>query len=232
MSGLHAMNPARVGYFEKILNRYLESFDGDIKKSHIFVDIGCGGGLVTEQLSKRGFKMIGFDRSESSLEQARQHAEMAGLDTIYKVGNAYDLSLEIENNSVDGVIMSDVLEHLHDLPRAIKEIGRILKPGGIFVFDTINRNLLSFLLAIVLVQESPFGILPPHAHHWSLFTQPKELRDLLREIGMELKETHGLHVKKDWNLINVVFSKKNVKNVGYYIGGNDSVQYVGYAVKK
>jgi len=145
-------------------------------------------------LSKRGFRIIGIDRSEASILQAEQHANMIGLNTQYKIGDAYHL--ECEDSSVDGVVMSDVLEHLHDLPRALQEVSRILKPDGVFVFDTVNRTIKSYVEAIILVQESPFGAVPNHTHDWSLFIKPEELKSVCSDVGMEVKEIVGLKVKE------------------------------------
>jgi len=225
MSGLHAMNATRVDYFTEILTKYHDS-----DKNPLYIDVGCGGGLVTEEMSKKGFKVIGFDMSEPSITQASKHAKEEGLDIIYKLGDAYNLRSEIEDASVDGIIMSDILEHLHDLPKVATEISRMLKPGGVFVFDTINRTVLSYLLAIVLVQEAPIGIVPAHTHNWSLFVKPEELEDVLHKVGLQVKEIRGLEVKKNFNLIKAALSRQ-IHRVDYHIGNDPSVQYIGYAVK-
>jgi len=226
------MNPARNEYFVKVLKEYTASLSNDEKNEVVFADIGCGGGLVTEELARSGLKMIGFDMSENSLKQAREHSEAEGLSVVYKLGNAYDLSSELEDNSVNGVVMSDVIEHFHDLPAALREVSRILKPGGVFVFDTLNRTITSYIVGIVIAQESPFAPVPAHLHDWSLFVKPEELKDVLQSFGIELKESLGLEVKFNWNLLRVAISSKNAKDLPFYIGKDTSVQYIGYAIKK
>lgn len=100
------------------------------KKPHELkiLEIGCGGGIVSENMAKQGFQVLGIDMSPNSVKQARDHAEKEGIKNVeYRVGNAY--KLELEDNSIDGVIAADVFEHFHDLPKAIEEIARVLKPG-------------------------------------------------------------------------------------------------------
>ena len=138
-AGLHAMNPVRLSYFDRTLRSRL----GEPTPETLIVDLGCGGGLVTESLANRGWYMHGLDQSPRSVKAANRHAESTAPsqpgrgELTYTVGSIY--SLPWEDGSVSGVVISDVLEHLLDLNRAFAEMNRVLKPGGVIVFDTINR---------------------------------------------------------------------------------------------
>ena len=138
-AGLHAMNPVRLSFFDRTLRSRL----GEPSADKLIVDLGCGGGLVTESLANRGWHMHGLDQSPRSVSAARRHAEASAAsqpqrgDLTYTVGSLY--SLPWEDGSVSGVVISDVLEHLLDLNLAFAEMNRVLKPGGVIVFDTINR---------------------------------------------------------------------------------------------
>ena len=148
MSGLHEMTPARVQYFDRAFTLILGK---EIRRSGVFVDVGCGGGIVTEALARLGYRITGVDISEGALAAARSHAAASGANVEYRRGSAYDLEMETE--SVDGVIASDLFEHVHDLPRAVSECARVLKRGGVLAFDTVNRTWLSLVGAIWIVQR-------------------------------------------------------------------------------
>jgi len=231
VDGLHAMNPTRTQYFHNSFSGHL----GDpLTKVHTILDIGCGGGLVCEALARRGYRMIGIDASAPTLEQAREHAISEGLSNRidYRYGNATDLS-SIPNASIDGVVMSDVLEHVHDLPKVISEISRVLKQDGIFVYDTLERTPLSLLFTIV-TQELPFlSPIPSHLHHWSLYVKRSEMDTLFKRNSMNMIENRDFHP---------ILTLKNVKlmmqlkfgALKFEIGEKDRIriQYIGKAIKQ
>lgn len=171
---LQVLNPARIGFFDRV---FTDKLSTTTKNRGRFLDIGCGGGISTEALARRGYKMTGVDLSEPSLDVARQHALESGLEISYLHGSAY--KHPFPPSSFDGIIMSDVLEHLHDLPLAILELARVLKPGGIFCFDTLTRTWFSYLANIVMTYWAG-----AHAHDWRLFVKLDELRVLLKATGM------------------------------------------------
>jgi 2-polyprenyl-6-hydroxyphenyl methylase/3-demethylubiquinone-9 3-methyltransferase len=174
---LRLMNSARVPYF-------VEKLSG---KSEV-LDIGCGGGFVSESLSLAGFRVTGLDASMSSLVQARAHAE--GVTEVrYIQGSAY--ALPFPDGSFDGVVISDVLEHLNDLNIVASEIFRVLRPGGVMVFDTINRTIFSYIGIFWLAQEI-FPILPEQAHDWRLFIRPEELRMVFARFSTDISEWRGI----------------------------------------
>ena len=170
---LHNMVPARLKYFDNSVS----TWDGqDV------LDLGCGGGFMAEALARRGADVIAIDPATNALAAARSHAASQGLDIEYRYGIGEDLN--IPSSSIDIVVCVDVLEHVNSLPATLAEVGRVLRPGGIFVFDTINRNWLA-RFAVVTVAEDIVRLLPKGAHDPNLFIKPSELR-------FEL-ERHGFH---------------------------------------
>src|SRR6266567_1545596 len=186
---LHDMNPTRVSYF-----------DGVLRGSHPhrsptelrIMDIGCGGGLVSEALAKLGYRVTGLDMSEGAVRAARRHAAATGVDVTYRVGSAYELPAA--DGSLDAVVISDVLEHLHDLPTAVREISRVLRPGGLLLFDTINRTVTSYLVTVLLA-ERVLRFIRPGTHNWSMFIRPRELRGLFARNALHLVSMRGLAPK-------------------------------------
>lgn len=224
VSGLHEMNPARLAYFEGV---FRQRFGEGFKNERTFIDVGCGGGILTEALARSGYEATGYDVSGSSLAVARRHAALSGVSVRYESGSAY--SLPIPDASVDGAIISDVLEHLHDLPRAAAELARVLKPGGVLVFDTISRTPKSYLLMILLAQDV-LKLVHPKTHDFSMFIRPSELRSVLAKHGMEVREMKGLSPALP--IAVVIWNVWRRRAVGPFAVSKDlSVSYLGYAVK-
>jgi len=171
---LFVLNAVRVPYFERIWVRELGG------KAGAFLDVGCGGGVATNALAELGFELQGVDVAQNALQQARTEAEAMNVTVRYTVGSCYELP--VADGSQDGVVMSDVLEHLHDLKSAVAEVYRVLKPGGVFVLDTINRTFLSWV-ALILLSERLTGFVPPGTHDWRMFITPDELHTLLSHAG-------------------------------------------------
>lgn len=173
-----ALNPARLRYLNEVLGRL--SIDPGGKT---LVDIGCGGGLFAEELARLGANVIGVDPSAPSLETARAHAEAAGTMIDYRLGSGEQLP--IPDSSVDIACCVDVLEHVNDVPAVLRETARVLKPGGIYLYDTINRTFLSKLVVIKLSQDwSPTAWAPRDLHAYSQFIKPAELHSLLEASGL------------------------------------------------
>jgi len=155
------------------------------------LEVGCGGGLMCEELAGLGFDVTGIDPSAPSLEAAIRHARASGCEIRYE--RAAGESLPYRDQSFDVVFCFDVLEHVRDLPQVIREIARVLKPGGVFCYDTINRTWLSYLVAIKIGQDwGRWAFMPPNLHVWEMFIKPREMKSLLRENGLEWKEHRGI----------------------------------------
>ncbi len=161
---LNNMVPPRMTYFTPIV--------GDWRGKSV-LDLGCGGGFMAEPLARQGARVIGVDPSAPAIAAAKRHAEESGLSIDYRVGGGEHLP--VEDGAVDIVLCVDVLEHVHDLDAVIGEIRRVLKPGGLFLFDTINRTWLSKLVIVVL-GEIVLRLGPRGTHDPALFIRPEELR--------------------------------------------------------
>jgi 2-polyprenyl-6-hydroxyphenyl methylase/3-demethylubiquinone-9 3-methyltransferase len=176
---LAALNPARFGYMRRVLAEELHVAPGGL---HV-LDVGCGGGLLAEEFARLGCAVIGVDPSEESLVAARAHAATQGLTIGYQ--RALGEALPFADASFDIVYCCDVLEHVTDLPQVIAETARMLRPGGTYFYETINRTLRSRLIVIKLLQDWRWtALMPSRLHDWNMFIRPAELR---REL-----ELHGL----------------------------------------
>lgn len=144
---------------------------------------------MAESLSRAGARVMGIDPAASAINVAQTHAQSAGLSIDYRVGRGE--SLPLDDGSVDVVVCVDVLEHIPAWPKVLREIHRVLKPGGVFLFDTINRSWFSKFIAIVL-GEYVLRILPVGTHDGRLFIKPSELRHELSALGFELMPFVGL----------------------------------------
>jgi len=171
---LARMNPPRFAFFDPIVQCW--------RSLHV-LDLGCGGGLATACLAQRGAWVVGLDLSQRSLRAARRPTH--GHDDpapVFLCGRAEDLPFA--DASFDVIWCTDVLEHLDNLPAAIAHIARILKPGGLLLYDTINRTWLSQLLGIwfweYVARQAPRG-----THDWHRFITPQELGRLLTQHGLQ-----------------------------------------------
>jgi 2-polyprenyl-6-hydroxyphenyl methylase/3-demethylubiquinone-9 3-methyltransferase len=230
-----ALNPARLRYFHQVFGQL-----GVEPAGTTIVDIGCGGGLLAEELARLGANVIGVDPAESSLCTARDHARLAGLEIDYRAGVGERLPLE--DASVDIACCVDVLEHVDDLGAVISETARVLKPGGIYLYDTINRTFLSKLVMIKLCQEwGRTAWMPPDLHDFSQFIKPSELRALLAgndmieggAIGMAPSAKPPrlyrlLRKLKKGEISHAEFGRE----VEFVLTRDKSVSYIGFAVKQ
>jgi len=145
------------------------------------LDLGCAGGFMAEALHARGARVTGIDPARDAIAAARVHAKQSGVEINYDVG--WGEALPYPNLSYDVVVCVDVLEHVRDLTAVLSEVKRVLRPGGLFLFDTINRNWLSRFSAITLAEDI-LRLLPRGTHDPNLFIKPKELRAGLRSAGL------------------------------------------------
>jgi len=223
LRALHDMNPVRVSYFDAAARAAF----GEDRAAVRILDIGCGGGLVSERMAALGYPVTGVDLSAGSIETARRHAAVQGVPVEYVVGSAFDLPRA--DGSVDLVVVSDVLEHLHDLPAATAEIARVLRPGGVVVFDTINRTVASWAKAIVL-SERVLRIVYPGTHNWSMFIRPDELRAAFAAHGLTVTDLQGLEpVAPPHRILTAVLRGRAVGP--FHLTESTAVSYIGQAVK-
>lgn len=149
------------------------------------LDLGCGGGFMAEPLARRGARVTGVDPSVASLEAARKHAQAQGLDIDYREGIGE--AIPLEDRSIDRVVCMDVLEHVQDLKKVLAEVRRVLRPHGLFFFDTVNRNWLSRLLAVTVVEDI-LRVIPKGTHDPDKFIRPAEMRHHLENSGFTVKD--------------------------------------------
>ncbi|MEM9808525.1 MAG: bifunctional 2-polyprenyl-6-hydroxyphenol methylase/3-demethylubiquinol 3-O-methyltransferase UbiG, partial [Cyanobacteria bacterium P01_D01_bin.56] len=168
---LSKLNPLRFEYFDRVIPDW---------QGLKVLDVGCGGGYTCEFLAQRGAVVTGIDQSAACIEVAKDHSKQMGLTIDYRVGVGENLPFE--DDSFDGVVCVDVLEHVESPAATVAEIGRVLKPGGVFCFDTINRTWQSRWLMIWLL-EDVLRQIPQGVHDWEKFVQPEELDKFLVEAG-------------------------------------------------
>lgn len=184
--GLHHLNPVRISYFIDKLSRYEHEKDAATKSRRKILDVGCGAGIATEAIARRldpsEYHVVGIDPSSRSVQIAADHAATENVSVEYLVGSVYELPFE--SNSIDGIICSDVLEHLYDLPKALSEIARVLKPNAVFTFDTINRTPLSYYLSIWILQDL-LKAMQADAHDHRLFVTPSEMHVLMSNARLQ-----------------------------------------------
>jgi len=208
---------ARCDYIESCVTKVFGT--GALAQQEI-LEVGCGGGLVCEELAGRNAVMVGVDPSQGALATARTHAQQRGLGHIihYEQGSAE--ALPYADGSFSLIVCLDVLEHVRDLKATIAEIARVLTPGGIFVFDTINRTLIARAVLIWYGENFPNGSLVRGIHNYHDFIKPMELRAVLAASGLQVHELTG-------------FMPRGFVNGHLKMGPGwfTSVSYVGYATK-
>ena len=228
------MNPPRLAYLDQILHRL-----GLEPAGRIAVDIGCGGGMLAEELARMGMTVIGVDPADASLQTAREHADRAGLRIDYRSGAGEQLPLQ--DASVDLAVCVDVLEHVEDVAAVLRETARVLRPAGLYLFDTVNRTPLSRLVMIKIGQEwRHTRWLPPNLHDWDHFVTPDELRLAARSAGLLVQEIIGVVPTPKppamYRLIRQL--KKGALTYGEFgsrlefkLDDDTRVGYIGYATK-
>ena len=200
---------ARIAYFDRIDPRW-EGLDT--------LDLGCGGGFMAEAIACRGARVVGIDPWNTVLRVARTHAKTSNLDIQYIV--AAGESLPLDNNSMDRVVSVDVLEHVLDLRAVLAEIHRVLRPGGLFFFDTVNRTWAARLLAVRLL-EDVLRVMPRGMHDPDRFIRPSELKTELERLGFWVSPMTGMGPVRINRRLEPVFG----------LLPSTAIMYLGHAVK-
>jgi 2-polyprenyl-6-hydroxyphenyl methylase/3-demethylubiquinone-9 3-methyltransferase len=203
---LHDINPIRANYIDS---------RAPVAEKKI-LDVGCGGGILSESLAQRGAEMCGIDMGEAPLKVARLHALESGVNINYRRIPVEDLAQE-EAEQYDTVTCMEMLEHVPDPASIIRACAALVKPGGQLFFSTINRNPKAYVFAIIGA-EYLLKMLPKGTHEYAKFIRPSELSQWLREANLDLQEISGM----TYNLL----TKK------YKIDNSDvSVNYLVHASK-
>ena len=180
------VNPWRVPYFAEAITKH---FGAEMSHTRL-LDIGCGGGVLAEEFAKMGCQVTGIDIATESIAVARAHARTQGLLINYQIGSATELLFD--GSSFEVVSCCDVLEHILEWERVIVEVGKVLKPGGLFLFDTINRTSKSKSTFIFGLQEWSYTkLFPRDTHVWEMFITPEELKGVLKKHEMNVKGLSG-----------------------------------------
>jgi 2-polyprenyl-6-hydroxyphenyl methylase / 3-demethylubiquinone-9 3-methyltransferase len=191
MAPLHKFNPVRLGY---VRDRACAQFDRDAKRLDCLkglrvLDIGCGGGILSEPLARLGADVIGADPSRTNIEAAKAHAAASRVRVDYRATTAEALADAGER--FDIVLAMEVVEHVTDVTLFVARCAEMVKPGGLMVTATINRTLKSFALAIVGA-EYVLRWLPRGTHQWEKFVTPNELAAALDDAGLEIVDERGV----------------------------------------
>lgn len=188
---LHMLNPCRLDY---ITGQVAAEFGRDLKVASPFaglriLDIGCGGGLLSEPMARLGATVVGADAAARNIPVARLHAEQSGLEIDYRHTTAEDMAAAGEQ--FDVVLNMEVVEHVSDPLAYLTACRQLLKPGGLMIASTLNRNAKSYLFAIVGA-EQVMRWLPKGTHDWRKFITPDELYDLIRKAGLDPVDRKGM----------------------------------------
>jgi 2-polyprenyl-6-hydroxyphenyl methylase/3-demethylubiquinone-9 3-methyltransferase len=191
MAALHKFNPVRLAY---IRDQAAACFNRDAKKLDCLkglrmLDIGCGGGILSEPLARLGAEMLGADPAVDNIEVARAHAAKAGVSVDYHVTTAEDLAAA--NESFDVVLVMEVVEHVADVDGFVDTCAGMVRPGGLMIAATLNRTIKSFALAIVGA-EYVLRWLPRGTHQWDKFVTPRELETAVEDNGLRVIAERGV----------------------------------------
>lgn len=183
---LHRLNPVRLSYIKAQICAHFGRDEKDLNalKTLKILDIGCGGGLVCEPLARMGATVTGVDADPVAIEVAKEHGE--GLHIDYFNTTAEDLSKKF-----DVVLALEILEHVASPQDFVASVSKLVKPGGMAIFSTLNRNPKSFLLGIVAA-EYLLRWVPRGTHRWKKFIRPSELARMARPAGFEPYDITGL----------------------------------------
>lgn len=225
------VDPAEIAKFEELANRWWDR-DSEFKPLHDInplrvnyidsraplagkrvLDVGCGGGILSEAMAQRGALVSGIDMGEGPLAVAKIHLHESGLDIDYAQATAEDYAGD-KPAAYDTVTCLEMLEHVPDPGSVVKALATLVKPGGDVFLSTISRNPKAWLFA-VLGAEHILRLLPAGTHDYAKFIKPSELSRMLREAGLELVDLTGMHY--------------NPITRSYRLGGDVDVNYLAHA---
>ena len=210
---LHKFNPIRISYIKKnIINTFkLNQKIKPLKKVKI-LDIGCGGGLLSEPLSRLGAEVVGIDASDRNIKVAKSHAKKNNLDIKYLCSSPENFN---SKTKFDVVLNMEIVEHVQDVDFFLKSCAKLLKKNGIMFVATLNKTLKSYLFAIVGA-EYVLRWLPIGTHEWDKFVKPNDLVDILKKYDLKLDSLDGMKfnpIKNEWN----ISSDRSVNYIGKFI---------------
>lgn len=203
---LHDINPLRLNYIDKAV-----SLDGKT-----VLDVGCGGGILSESMALKGAQVTGIDLGEKALKVAQLHSLESGVAVNYRLVSVEELAAE-QPERFDVVTCLEMLEHVPDPASVVHACARLVKPGGHVFFSTINRNPKSYLLAVIGA-EYVLNMLPRGTHDYAKFIKPSELASWTRAAGLSLQHQVGMSF--------------NPITKHYWLGSDVSVNYLMHTIKE
>ena len=205
---LHKFNPIRISYIkEKIINSFkLKNSDKPLKKIRL-LDIGCGGGLLSEPMSRLGAEVTGIDASEKNIQVAKLHAKKNNLKINYLSSSPENLKID---KKFDVILNMEIIEHVEDVDFFLKSCSMLLKKDGIMFVATINKTLKSYFFAIIGA-EYILRWLPIGTHEWDKFLNPNELIKISKKYNLHLENLDGMK----FNIINNKWSISSDKSINY-----------------
>ena len=202
---LHKINPLRL---EFILN----NFDKSIRKKDV-LDIGCGGGLISELLAKKNANVTGIDENIYNIKQAREHVKMSSIKIDYK-NQSLDTFYKKNKKKYDLILCLEVLEHVNDVKKTLDKISELMKPGATLILSTINRNLKSLIFAKIF-GEYVLNWIPVGTHQFEKFLKPEEIVEFLKLKKIEIKNIKGM----EFNPFSNNWLLTDNTNINYFIVG-------------
>ena len=210
---LHKFNPIRISY---IRDNITSSFKLKNKRRPLdkvkVLDIGCGGGLLSEPIKRLGAEVVGIDASEKNIQVAKLHAKKNGLNIKYYCASPEKFTT---NTKFDVILNMEIVEHVEDIDFFLKSCAKLLKKGGIMFVATLNKTLKSYVFAIVGA-EYIMRWLPIGTHEWQKFVIPEDLIKILKKNNLSLDKLDGMKfnlIKDQWS----ISSDKSVNYIGKFI---------------
>ena len=197
---LHKFNPIRIKYIkENIINNFkLKNKKKPLEKISI-LDIGCGGGLLSEPMHRLGANVTGIDASNKNIKIAKLHAKKNKLKIDYLCSSPEKLKI---NKKFDVILNMEIVEHVEDVQFFLKSCSGLLKKNGLMFVATINKTLKSYMFAIVGA-EYVLRWLPIGTHEWEKFVKPEDIKNILKKYNLILNNLDGMHfniIKDEWNI--------------------------------
>ncbi len=210
---LHKFNPIRISYIkDNIVNSLkLKNKKKPLEKVKI-LDIGCGGGLLSEPMTRLGAKVVGIDASEKNIKVAKLHAKKNNLNVKYLCASPETLNMK---EKFDVILNMEIIEHVEDVNYFLKSSSNLLKKNGIMFVATLNKTLKSYFFAIIGA-EYVLRWLPIGTHEWEKFIKPGDLVNMLKNYNLSLDSLDGMKfnlIKNEWSLS----SDKSINYIGKFI---------------
>ena len=210
---LHNFNPIRISYIkENIIKTFDLKGEDKILSGIKILDVGCGGGLLSEPMSRLGAEVYGIDASKKNIEVAKIHAKKSGLNIKYFCSSPEKFK---KNLKFDVILNMEIIEHVEDVILFLEACSKLLKKDGIMFIATLNKTLKSYIFAIIGA-EYILKWLPIGTHEWEKFIKPEELIEISKKFDLNLSDLQGVKfnlIKNKWNLS----SDKSVNYIAKFI---------------